>query len=84
MFLIGSIALPMLLVTILTCTVCIVLCVFLKENVKLHKLFPGRFKETRPDKNYENEMLKLKFASTNPDDEEGLEPINEDEFGDQK
>ena len=75
----------MVLVILLACTVCIVLCVFLKENVKLHRLFPGHFKETRPDKNYENEMLKLKFASTNPDDEEGLEAINEgDESGDQK
>lgn len=80
LLLIGSIAVPMLLVVLLACTVCIVLCVFLKENLKLHRLFPQHFKETRPDKNYENEMLKLKFASTNEDDEEAGEPIIDDEM----
>jgi len=41
--LITSVTLPFVLVFILTCTVCIVLCVYLKENFKLSRMFGGRF-----------------------------------------
>ena len=68
--LIASVSVPFLLVLILTCTVCIVLCVYLKENFKLTRLFGGKYsgRDSRPDKDYENEMLKLKFANNGPDE----------------
>ena len=38
-----SIFLPFILVFVLSCTVCIVLCVYLKENFKISRLFGGKF-----------------------------------------
>ena len=44
-------------------TVIVVLCVYLKENLKLSKIFGKNRREERPDKEFENEILRREFAS---------------------
>ena len=59
--LIASVCVPFFLVFILMCTICIVLCVYLKENFKFSRFFGSKFYSqgnSRPDKDYENEMLR--------------------------
>jgi hypothetical protein len=44
-------------------TVIIVLCVYLKENIKLSKIFGRGRRDQRPDKDVENEILRREFAN---------------------
>lgn len=64
--LIASVTMPFLLTCVLTCTVCIVLCVYLKENFKLNRFFGTK---QRSEREYDGEMLKLRYNSDAEDDE---------------
>ena len=65
-----SILSPIAVVIIIMMTVCVVICVYFKENFKglrnlLRKDYQGRM--SRPDKDFENEMLRRQFAEEGPD-----------------
>ena len=52
---------PFFLTLLLTCTVCIVLCVYLKENFKLDRIL-GNSDRSRPDRgDYDTEIFKLRY-----------------------
>ena len=69
--LIASVTMPFLLTFVLTCTVCIVLCVYLKENFKLNRIFGNKFsRESRSDREYDAEMLKLRYNSDALEDDD--------------
>ena len=55
--------LPFVFVAIMLLTVIIIICVYLKENLKLSKIFGRKGREARPDKDFENEILRREFAS---------------------
>lgn len=60
---------PLFLVSIFLLTIIIILCIYLKENFRgLGKLF-GKDDSgvNRPDKDYENEMLRRQFAKEGPE-----------------
>lgn len=76
--LIMSVCVPFFLVFILMCTICIVLCVYLKENFKFQRFFGINGQRERPDRDHENEMLRRQFASSGPDHIELVEE-NEEE-----
>ena len=61
--LIGSISMPFLLIFLMILTVLVVLCVYLKENFKLSRIFSKNRRESRPDKDLENEILRREFAN---------------------
>lgn len=65
LLLLFSVLIPFFLVAVLTLTVCIVICVYLKENFKLSRIFGRSYqsRESRLDKEFENEMLRREFNS---------------------
>lgn len=79
--LIGSVILPISIVMLFILTICIVLCVYLKENFKGLKrvLLNSERGETRPDKDYENEMLRKRFTRDGPDHIELNEELDEED-----
>lgn len=64
-----SILLPLAMLLVLTLTILIIICVYLKEHVKSikHYFKKGFTRSSRPDKDYENEMLRREFANGMPD-----------------
>ena len=62
----GSILLPFAIMCILILTVFIVICVYLKENLKLSRMLPPS-RESRPDKDFENQVLKSHFRNKKGD-----------------
>ena len=74
---------PFLVIFIFLTTICIVLCVYLKEHFKGFKRlfssnqYPNR--EIRPDKDYENQILKEKFAREGPDHIELQEELGDED-----
>ena len=86
--LITSVTIPLFIVSIFFLTIIIILCIYLKENFRgLGKLF-GKGDDSgvnRPDKDYENEMLRRQFAKEGPDHIELQEEFDgeEDEMRDQ-
>ena len=69
MILIASVMIPLFIVSIFFLTIIIILCIYLKENFRgLGKLF-GKDESgiNRPDKDFENEMLRRQFAKEGPE-----------------
>ena len=66
--LVGSVLLPILIVFLFLLTICIVLCVYLKENFKGLKraIMNSERGDTRPDRDHENEILKKRFTQSKP------------------
>lgn len=68
--LVASVMIPLFIVSIFFLTIIIILCIYLKENFRgLGKLF-GKGDDSgvnRPDKDYENEMLRRQFAKEGPE-----------------
>lgn len=58
--LVSSVLVPLVLIAVFVLTIIIVLCVYLKENFRgMKRLFSGGDeRENRPDKEFENEMLR--------------------------
>ena len=68
--LVGSVTLPLVIISIFGLTICLVICVYIKENIRGIKRFMGIStgeRELRPDRNYENHILRQQFASQGPD-----------------
>ena len=60
---------PLFIVSIFLLTIVIILCIYLKENFRgIGKLF-GKDESgvNRPDKDFENEMLRRQFAKEGPE-----------------
>lgn len=72
---------PLVLVSVFILTIIIILCIYLKENIRgLGRLFgKDDSNVNRPDKEYENEMLRRKFAKDGPDHIELEEEMEDDD-----
>lgn len=79
--LVGSVLLPISIVFLFLLTICIVLCVYLKENFKGLKraIMNSERGDTRPDRDHENEILKKRFARDGPDHIELNEELDEED-----
>ena len=75
----ASVTMPFVLTCMLTCTVCIVLCVYLKENFKLSRFFGNKYSQ-RSEREYDSEMLKLRYNSDalEEDDDKSEGPSDKD------
>ena len=72
-----SLFLPLLLIFVFIIVICVVLSIYIKEHFKNKYELGSR---ARPDKDFENEMLRREFAEFGPDHIELQEEYDDDEI----